>query len=81
MNWQTSPTAAGNLLWDIKPRADLNGAEVASKDQAISSPASITAYAIGMKLVSGPIPALQPPNLNRLPGAGVVPVKPPPRVN
>jgi hypothetical protein len=58
VNWDTSPTAAGNLIWRLKPRPDLNGAEAASKDQMISSPASITAYAIGMKLVAGDIPAL-----------------------
>jgi hypothetical protein len=58
VNWQTSPSAAGNLLWRLKPRPDLNGAEAASKDQMFSSPASITAYAIGMKLVAGNIPPL-----------------------
>ncbi|MEJ0007834.1 MAG: hypothetical protein WDM77_16075 [Steroidobacteraceae bacterium] len=56
VNWQTSPRAQGNLLWDLKPRPDINGAEVASKDSMVSSPASITAYAIGMKLVAGPVP-------------------------
>lgn len=58
VNWNAWPNAAGNLLWRLKPRPDLNGAEAASKDQMFSSPASITAYAIGMKLVAGDIPSL-----------------------
>ncbi|MCW5632393.1 MAG: hypothetical protein KIT17_03585 [Rubrivivax sp.] len=44
-------TAAGNLLWKLEPRADLGGASVASKDHVISSPARITGYALGIKLV------------------------------
>jgi hypothetical protein len=43
--------AAGNLLWKLEPRADLGGASVASKDHVIASPASITGYALGIKLV------------------------------
>jgi hypothetical protein len=58
VNWNAWPNAAGNLLWRLKPRPDINGAEAASKDQMFSSPASITAYAVGMKLVPGDIPAL-----------------------
>ena len=69
VNWDNSPTAAGNLLWRVKPRPDINGAEAASKDQMISSPASITAYAIGMKLVAGNIPAL----CQRLPPPRILP--------
>src|SRR5213594_160901 len=57
VNWQTSPSAEGNMLWRLKPRPDINGTEAASKDQWFSSPATITAYAIGMKLVPGPLPA------------------------
>lgn len=51
-------TAAGNLLWKLEPRADIGGASVASKDHIISSPASITAHAIGIRLV---IPGSLPP--------------------
>lgn len=43
--------AAGSLLWRVQPRADLGGASVASKDHVVPSPASITAHAIGIKLV------------------------------
>jgi hypothetical protein len=42
---------AGNLLWKLEPRPDLGGASVASKDHVISSPARITGYATGIKLV------------------------------
>jgi hypothetical protein len=56
VDWQNSPSAAGNLVWRMKPRPDINGAEAASKDQWFSSPAAITTYAMGMKLVSGPVP-------------------------
>lgn len=44
-------TTAGNLLWKLEPRADLGGASVASKDHVVSSPAAITGFAIGIKLV------------------------------
>jgi hypothetical protein len=60
VDWQTSASAAGNMLWKLKPRPDMNGADAASKDQWFSSPAAITAYAIGMKLVPGPLPAPAP---------------------
>jgi hypothetical protein len=58
VDWQNSPSAAGNMLWKLKPRADINGAEAASKDQWFSSTAAITTFAIGMKLVPGPVPPL-----------------------
>jgi len=58
VDWQTSPSPAGNMVWRLKPRPDINGAEAASKDQWFSSPAAITAYAIGIKLVPGPVPPL-----------------------
>jgi hypothetical protein len=35
------------------PRPDIDGAEVASKDHGTASPATITAYALGVKLVPG----------------------------
>jgi hypothetical protein len=54
---------AGNLIWKLLPRPDIAGAEVASKDHGYYSPATITAYAIGIKLVPGPIPVWQPPIL------------------
>lgn len=41
----------GNLLWRLQPRPDLGGASVASKDHLFSSPARITAFALGIKLV------------------------------
>jgi hypothetical protein len=75
-NWQTSPTAAGNLLWDLKPRPDIDGVEAASKDESIPSPASLTAYAIGMKLVPGPVPPPAPININRIPGIKLPPQLP-----
>jgi hypothetical protein len=62
VNWQTSPSAAGNMVWRLQPRTDINGVDAASKDQWFSSPASITAFAIGMKLVPGPVPF---PQFNR----------------
>jgi hypothetical protein len=55
--------AAGNLLWKLEPRADLGGASVAAKDHIISSPASITGYALGIKLV--------PPGTSDLPPAPI----------
>ena len=60
VNWRTSSGAAGNLVWRLKPRGDIDGVGVdaASKDQWFSSPAAITAFAIGMKLVQGPVPTL-----------------------
>jgi hypothetical protein len=48
---------AGNLLWKLEPRADLGGASVSSKDHFWASPATITGYALGIKLV----PAGTPP--------------------
>lgn len=47
--------AMGNLLWKLEPRPDLGGASVGSKDHALSSPASITGYALGIKLVTPPV--------------------------
>jgi hypothetical protein len=58
VDWQNSPSAAGNMVWNLKPIPNTNGIIVASKDQWFSSPAAITAYAIGMKLVPGPVPPL-----------------------
>jgi hypothetical protein len=43
--------SAGNLLWKLEPRPDLGGVSVASKDFVYNSPATITGYAIGIKLV------------------------------
>jgi hypothetical protein len=37
------PTSAGNLIWKLEPCPDIGGAMVASKDFAVSAPASITA--------------------------------------
>ena len=53
VDWQ-SYGWAGNMLWKLVPRPDLDGAEAASKDHGYYSPASVTAYALGVKLV--PIP-------------------------
>ena len=53
VDWQ-SYGWAGNMLWKLLPRPDIAGAEAASKDHTYSSPATVTAYAIGLKLV--PIP-------------------------
>jgi hypothetical protein len=60
VDWKNSPSAFGNLVWRLKPRSDINGVEAASKDQWFSSPAGITAFAIGMKLVPGPVPFARP---------------------
>jgi hypothetical protein len=46
-----APPTPGNLIWKLEPRPDLLGASVASKDHVQSSPASITGYALGIKLV------------------------------
>lgn len=43
--------SAGNLIWRLEPRPDLGGASVASKDHVVSSPSTITGYAIGVRLV------------------------------
>jgi hypothetical protein len=52
VNWNfPGLSMPGNLLWRLEPRADLGGASVASKDHILSSPATITGYAIGIKLV------------------------------
>jgi hypothetical protein len=59
VNWFSAPNrtnpsgSAGNMLWRLKPRPDINGAEAASKDQWISSPATILTSAIGIRLVPG----------------------------
>jgi len=53
VDWQTSQSASGNLIWQMMPRPDIDGAEVGSKDHGASSPATITAYALGVKLVPG----------------------------
>ena len=37
----------------MMPRPDIDGAEVGSRAQGTSSPAVITAYALGVKLVPG----------------------------
>jgi hypothetical protein len=42
---------AGNLLWKVLPVPNIAGAEVASKDHTIVSPATVTAYAVGARLV------------------------------
>ena len=47
----TTKPLPGNLIWKLQPRPDLGGATVASKDHGINSPASITGYALGIKLV------------------------------
>jgi hypothetical protein len=49
-NWHVFP-AMGNLLWQVEPREDLGGASVASKDHVVVSPATITGYALGIKLI------------------------------
>jgi len=62
VDWQQPPAGfvgAGNMLWRLKPRPDFNGVEAGSKDQWIQSPAAITGFAIGMKLVPGGLPPLQ----------------------
>jgi hypothetical protein len=43
--------AQGNLLWKLQPRPDIGGASVASKDHLVSSPATITGYALGIQLI------------------------------
>lgn len=59
-------TAAGNLLWKMEPRADFGGASVAAKDHIISSPASVTAFALGIKLVAPGTPPESPICCRRL---------------
>jgi vibriolysin len=48
-NW--TPPQAGSLLWQLLPRPDLAGVQASSKDHGWSSPASITGYTIGVRLV------------------------------
>jgi hypothetical protein len=50
VDWQTYGWY-GNLLWKVVPRADIAGVEASSKDHAYSSPATVTGYALGVKLV------------------------------
>jgi hypothetical protein len=50
VDWR-SHGPSGNLLWKLEPRADLGGASVASKDHVFPSPATITGFALGIKLV------------------------------
>jgi hypothetical protein len=50
VDWQ-SHGSYGNLLWKIVPRADIAGVEASSKDHAYSSPATVTGYVLGAKLV------------------------------
>jgi hypothetical protein len=50
VDWQ-SHGFYGNLLWKVVPRADIAGVEASSKDHAYSSPATITGYVLGVKLV------------------------------
>jgi hypothetical protein len=50
VDWQ-SHGPYGNLLWKVVPRADIAGVEASSKDHAYSSPATITGYVLGVKLV------------------------------
>jgi vibriolysin len=56
VDWE-SYGLAGNLLWKLQPRPDLAGVEVGSKDHSIYSPATVTGYAVGLKLVQGPVPS------------------------
>lgn len=51
VDWR-SHGPSGNLLWKLEPRADLGGASVSSKDHVFPSPATVTAFAIGIKLVA-----------------------------
>ena len=58
VNWQYYG-GAPNLLWKVKPRPDIAGAEAASKDHGIVAPASVSAWAVGIKLVPGYVPPPQ----------------------
>jgi hypothetical protein len=68
-------TAGGNVIWSLVPVQ--GGATAGSVALATARAGVITVSAVGMKLVLGPIPALQPKNLNKLPGVGKTPIKPP----
>ncbi len=48
VNWKTSPAAAGNLLTASFP-SSLTTWECRAKDHAVSSPATLTAYVIGIR--------------------------------
>jgi vibriolysin len=50
VDWRTFGSY-GNLLWKVVPRADVAGVEASSKDHVYSSPATITGYVLGVKLV------------------------------
>jgi hypothetical protein len=75
--------AGGNFIWSLVPAQ--GGASAASIMLApvsrppFARPGVISAYAVGMKLVAGPIPPLKPRNLNPIPGTGKSVKKPPPK--
>lgn len=53
VDWEQGTNPQGNLIWKLQPRADIAGAEVASTEHGVASPAAITAFAAGIKLVPG----------------------------
>jgi hypothetical protein len=71
--------SGGNFIWSLVPIQ--GGATASSLVLPIAKSGTVTVSAVGMKLVAGPIPPLAPRNLNKLPGAGKVIIKPPPKVN
>jgi hypothetical protein len=56
----------GNFIWSLVPIQ--GGATASTVVLPIAKSGTVTVSAVGMKLVAGPIPALKPPNLNRIPG-------------
>jgi hypothetical protein len=69
--------AGGGFIWSLTPIQ--GGASASGIVLPFARPGVISAFAVGMKLIAGPIPPLQPLNLNKLPGAGKVLTKPPPK--
>lgn len=53
VDWQQGTNPQGNLLWKLQPRPDVLGVEAASTEHGAPSPAAVTGYAIGIKLVPG----------------------------
>lgn len=53
VDWEQGTNPQGNLIWKLQPRADIAGADVAATEHGVASPAAITAFAVGIKLVPG----------------------------
>lgn len=61
VNWRPfnlqNPAGAGTRLSSVEPRLDLGGASVSAGSMASMTPASVTAYALGIQLMPAGMPA------------------------